>query len=169
MFREIKLMITKSWFVKYFYVTSKWTHFLVFLVLFNWLKHKRRHTLNTTVQFSGNFMSPFSAFQVLKATTMTSVMFLQDLKSKNSQVDPNIVKQCTFGTVLCCVPRPWLCCPVQCIGCAIARHRHRHHITASHLHPKISADVSKARSAEKPLEHHQHAWDSWKHGIFMSL
>ena len=33
-------------------------------------------------------MSPFSAFQVLKATTMTSVMFLQDLKSKNSQVDP---------------------------------------------------------------------------------
>ena len=32
----------------------------------------------------------YEIFQVLKATTMTSVMYLQELKTKNTQVDKNM-------------------------------------------------------------------------------
>ena len=36
----------------------------------------------------------YEIFQVLKATTMTSVMYLQELKTKNTQVDKTWHKTC---------------------------------------------------------------------------
>ena len=56
-----------------------------------------------TVVLSSSF--PLSTFQVLKATTMTSVMFLQDLKSKNTQVSSKAkitgaVRSALFGSAL---------------------------------------------------------------------
>jgi hypothetical protein len=49
----------------------------------------------------GVLKPPFLNFQVLKATTMTSVSILQDLKTCNSQVDnPHTAPHTLFGSSL---------------------------------------------------------------------